>query len=406
MEGKKEESMYSEKLPPHDIDAEEAVIGSLLIDGAAIYKIAAVLQSADFYYEQNQWLYSACLSLYQRSEAINQITVAQELARTGKLETCGGAAYLSHLISVCPTSLDIEDYAQIVYRLSVNRRLISAAGQIEAIGYQADPNIDASLSRAEDMLFRVRPRQGPRDFVHIRQVLDKYFEEVAPSPALGEEGYREALPYALSGFTGLDELLGGFQHSDLVIIGGRPSMGKTSLCLNIARNTAVGQAIFSLEMARDSLVLKLLSSESGVNLSRIRLGFHTEEEEERIMEATGKLAEVPIYIDDSPQLRMVEMRSKARRLHSEHHQYCDFKLRGEKVDKCPCSSGCPYAIQKRRAKEADLAVLNMAYFLNEANYSGDFSGWPWVVLDEGDLTENALMSFIEVTFSRNCGGRH
>ena len=398
--------MYSEKLPPHDIDAEEAVIGSLLIDGAAIYKIAAVLQSADFYYEQNQWLYSACLSLYQRSEAINQITVAQELARTGKLETCGGAAYLSHLISVCPTSLDIEDYAQIVYRLSVNRRLISAAGQIEAIGYQADPNIDASLSRAEDMLFRVRPRQGPRDFVHIRQVLDKYFEEVAPSPALGEEGYREALPYALSGFTGLDELLGGFQHSDLVIIGGRPSMGKTSLCLNIARNTAVGQAIFSLEMARDSLVLKLLSSESGVNLSRIRLGFHTEEEEERVMEATGKLAEVPIYIDDSPQLRMVEMRSKARRLHSEHHQYCDFKLRGEKVDKCPCSSGCPYAIQKRRAKEADLAVLNMAYFLNEANYSGDFSGWPWVVLDEGDLTENALMSFIEVTFSRNCGGRH
>jgi len=314
--------MYSEKLPPHDIDAEEAVIGSLLIDGTAIHKIAVLLQKEDFYHEQTQWLYGACLSLYQRNEAINQITVAQELARREKLEACGGAAYLSHLISICPTSLDIEHYAQIVYRLSINRRLISAAGQIGAIGYQADPDVGSSLNKAEDVLFKLRHGRSPRDFVHIRQVLDKFFEEAVPSPTPGE-GYKEALPYALSGFTGLDELLGGFQHSDLVIIGGRPSMGKTSLCLNIARNTAVEQgacvAIFSLEMARDSLVLRLLSSESGVNLSRIRLGFHTEEEEERVMEATGKLAEVPIYIDDSPQLRMVEMRSKARRLHSEHH---------------------------------------------------------------------------------------
>jgi replicative DNA helicase len=131
------------------------------------------------------------------------------------------------------------------------------------------------------------------------------------------------MPYVLSGFTGLDELLGGFQHSDLIIIGGRPSMGKTSLSLNIARNAAVEQgacvALFSLEMARDSLVWRLLSSESGVNLSRIRLGLHTEEEEKRIMDATGKLSEASIYVDDTPQLRMVEMRSKARRLHQEHH---------------------------------------------------------------------------------------
>jgi len=221
-----------------------------------------------------------------------------------------------------PTSLDIEHYAQIVYRLAVNRRLISAARQIEAIGYQAEPDVDTSLNKAEDVLFRLRHGQSPRDFIHIRQVLDKYFEEAAPGPTPGAEGYKEALPYTLSGFTGLDELLGGFQHSDLVIIGGRPSMGKTSLVLNIARNAAVEQgacvALFSLEMARDSLVWRLLSSESGVNLSRIRLGLHTEEEEKRIMEATGKLSETSIYIDDTPQLRMVEMRSKARRLHFEH----------------------------------------------------------------------------------------
>ncbi|MFC1940796.1 replicative DNA helicase [Chloroflexota bacterium] len=318
--------MYSEKLPPHDIDAEEAVIGSLLIEGDAIYKIAYLLEQSeqsDFYHEQTRWLYEACLSLYKRPEAINQITVAQELDRQGKLEACGGAAYLSHLVSIVPTSLDIEHYAQIVYRLSVKRRLIAAADKIAAIGYGAEPDVDTSLNKAEDVLFRLRHGQSPRDFVHIRQVLDKYFEEAAPSPISGAEGYKEALPYVLSGFTGLDELLGGFQHSDLIIVGGRPSMGKTSLGLNIARNAAMEQgacvAIFSLEMARDSLGLRLLSSESGVNLSRIRLGLHTEEEEKRIMEATGKLSEMPIYVDDTPQLRMVEMRSKARRLHFEHH---------------------------------------------------------------------------------------
>jgi len=311
----------SEKLPPHDINAEEAVIGSLLIDGSTIYKIATLLQPSDFYHEPNQWLYEACLSLYQRNEAINQITVAQELDRQGRLEPCGGVAYLSHLISIVPTSLDIEHYAQIVYRLSVSRRLISAAQQIGAIGQQADPDVDASLSKAEDVLYRLRHGQSPRDFVHIRQVLDKYFEDADRSATPGTAGYQEALSYTLSGFTGLDELLGGFQHSDLVIIGGRPSMGKTSLVLNIARNAAIEQgacvALFSLEMARDPVVWRLLSTESGVNLSRIRLGLHTEEEEKRIMEATGILSEAPIYIDDSPQLRVVEMRSKARRLYFE-----------------------------------------------------------------------------------------
>ncbi len=309
--------MYAEKLPPHDTDAEEAVVGSLLIDGTAIYKIATFLQQPDFYGEPNREIYGACLSLYQRSDAINQITVAQELARQGKLEACGGAANLSHLVAICPTSLDIEHYAQIVYRLSVMRNLITAARRIEAIGYEADPDVDASLNKAEDALFRLRHGQSPRDFVHIRQVLDKYFETTAP--AIDREGY--PLPHALSGFSGLDELLGGFQPSDLIIVAGRPSLGKTSLALCIARNAAVDHgacvALFSLEMAREPLVFRLLSSESRVDLRRVRLGLHDENEERRIMEATGRLSEAPIYIDDSPLIRVVEMRSKARRLHYE-----------------------------------------------------------------------------------------
>jgi replicative DNA helicase len=306
--------MTSDRLPPHDTDAEEAVIGSLLIDGSSIHRVAAVLQPADFYNERNSLIYGACLSLYERDEAIDQITVAQELDRQGKLESCGGAANLSHLIAICPTSLDIEHYARIVYRLSIMRRLIAAGGQIANIGYRADPDVDQSLNDAEDVLFRLRHGQSRRDLTHIRQVLDQYFETTAEA----EGQPREPIPYVLSGFAGLDEFLGGFQRSDLIIVGGRPSMGKTSLALSLARNAAVEQgacvALFSLEMAREPLVLRLLSSEAEVDSRQVRLGHHTEEQEQRIMDAIGRLSEASIYIDDTPQLRVVEMRSKTRRL--------------------------------------------------------------------------------------------
>jgi len=308
--------VYGEKLPPHDSDAEENVIGSLLIDGTAIYKIATFLESEHFYAEATSLIYKACLALYQRPDevAIDQITVAQELAHQGKLEVCGGAAYLSHLVSIVATSLHIEHYAQIVYRLSIMRRLINAGSQITAIGYEADPDADAALSRAEDVLFRLRQGQGQRDFTHIRQVLDKYFEVPPPEAT----GYAEPIPHVLSGFSKLDEFLGGFQHSDLIIVAGRPSMGKTSFALSLAINAAVEQgacvALFSLEMARLPLVLRMLASKSGVDSRRLRLGLQNEADEKRLMEAIGILSEAPIYIDDSPQLRVVEMRSKARRL--------------------------------------------------------------------------------------------
>ena len=311
--------MNAEKLPPHDADAEEAVNGSLLIDGTSIYKIAGFLKREHLYHERNKLIYKACLDLYEHNEAINQITVAQELDRQQKLEACGGAAYLSQLIANCPTSLDIETYAQIVYRLAMMRSLINAADQIATIGYQADPDIDVSLDNAEKILFDLRRRQGPREFVHIRQVLDKYFETAAPTPET--EAHAEPILHARSGFNKLDEFLGGFQRSDLIVIAGRPSMGKTSLALSIARNAAVEQgacvALFSLEMACEPLVTRLLSNESNIDSRRVRFGLYNENEEKRIMEAIGRLSEAPIYIDDTPILRVVEVRSKARRLYQE-----------------------------------------------------------------------------------------
>ncbi|HEY33319.1 MAG TPA: replicative DNA helicase [Dehalococcoidia bacterium] len=307
-----------QRLPPHDINAEEAVSGSLLIDGKAIYEIATTLRPEDFYSEPNRGIYRACRALYERDEAINQITVAQELERLGILETCGGVAYLSHLISIVPTSLDIEHYARIVYRLSIMRQLIAAAERISDIGYQADPDVNTALSRAEEALYQLRSARGSIDFVHIKQVLDRYFE----TPPVEEIEGQRPVAQVMSGFHGLDDFLDGFQRSDLIIIAGRPSMGKTSLALNITRNAAVEQgacvALFSLEMSRDSLVQRLLSSESGVNLRKLRFESQTESDERKLMNAIGILSEAPIYIDDSPMLRVVEMRSKARRLYFEH----------------------------------------------------------------------------------------
>jgi replicative DNA helicase len=311
--------MAAEKSPPRDIEAEEAVIGSLLIDPDAILKIAASLKPEDFFSETNRVIYQACFSLYQRNEAINQITVAHELMRQDKLEQIGGAALLSHLISNMPTSLHVEYYAQIVSNTATMRRLISAAGQIEVLGYEASPDVDASLNKAEDLLFQVRMKREPRDFVPIRDALGQYFEGAGPAVAQREG----EIPSVLTGFRALDDFLGGLQRSDLIVVAARPSMGKTSLALNIARNAAINQkacvAFCSLEMSRDAVVQRLLSSESGLDSKKVRLGRFSEQDEVRIMEASGVLSEAPIYVDDSPQLRVLDIRSKVRRLHFERN---------------------------------------------------------------------------------------
>ena len=308
--------MSSDNLPPHDIEAEKAVIGSMLIDSEGIFKVATFLAPEDFFNPENQSIYDACFTLYERNEGINQITVARELAQKDKLEEVGGAAYLSHLVSTVPTSVHIEYYAQIVSRLAIMRRLISAGSQITSIGYEAGAEVDGALGKAEDILFKVKQRRSRQDFVPIRQVLGQYFEEAGPTETKGE-----AIPHILTNFISVDDFLGGLQRSDLVVLAARPSVGKTSLALNIVRNTAVNQracvALFSLEMSRQAVVQRLLSNEANVDSRSVRLGTYTEREERRIMEASGILSELPIFIDDSPQLRVGEMRSKAKRLHFE-----------------------------------------------------------------------------------------
>jgi len=310
--------MIEEKLPPHDIEAEEAVIGSLIIDPDAIFKIATFLVPEDFFDETNQVIYQACLSVHQRNEVVNQITVAHELMRQNRLEQIGGAAYLSHLLSITPTPLYVEHYARIVSNAAAMRRLIVAAGQIAAIGYAAGADVESTLNKAIDILFQVGSKGAPTNLILVRDILSKYFEEVGQPPLGGKQ-----IPHILTGFAGLDGLLGGLQRSDLVILAARPAVGKTSLALNIARNAAIEQkacvALFSLEMSRDTIVQRFLSSEARVDSKDVRLGHFTEREERRIMDASGVLSEAPIYIDDSSQQRVVDIGSKARRLHRERN---------------------------------------------------------------------------------------
>ena len=309
--------MYAEKLLPHDLEAEEAVVGSVLIDGHSFLQVAPLVKPEDFYREKNQICFSACVALFQRDEAIDQVTLAQELGRTNQLDTVGGMAYLSHLVSITPTSAHSQYYAQSVARTSTMRRLIDAASKISAIGYDDTDDIELTLRQAEDILFHVRSGQSERGFIALRHIYDQYLEDRA---AVVEPLAPGGGPI-MAGYNDLDELLGGMQQSDMIILGARPALGKSTLAVNISLNAAQNGSsvgIFSLEMSREQLALRILASDAEIDSHRLRLGLVTEAEEQRIIDSIGRLSELPVYVDDTPFQGMVEMRSKARRLSLEH----------------------------------------------------------------------------------------
>ena len=311
--------VYAEKVLPHDIEAEEAVIGALLIDGDAIHQVAPVLRPADFYRERNRWCYEAALELSQRPEAIDLATLGHEMARLSRLEEAGGYEYLSQLSATVPTSVNVEYYAQIVQRTSVMRQLVHAASGIANLGYENGSDIAETLTRAEDMLFRLRGTGAGRDFVHLREVLDRYLEDSAQATA-GILGQR-ATPIP-TGFGDLNQILGGLQRSDLLILAARPGLGKTALALSIARNASrlnATVAMFSVEMSREQLGQRLIASEARVPSWKLRQHLLADNEERRVVDATGMLSDLPIYIDDTPMLSVMDLRSKARRLHLERN---------------------------------------------------------------------------------------
>ena len=310
------ESGRIERLPPQNTEAEEAVLGALLIDPDAIIRVATTLRPEDFYREKHGWIYDTVLALHERREPIDFLTVCDELERRGQLNEVGGAAFITSLINAVPTSIHAEHYAHIMERTATRRRLISAAGQIAAMAYQEADDVDEVVDRAEQVLFGVSQRRISRDLVPIKQVLSDYYDRIEYLTL--HQGEMIGIP---TGFHDMDKLLGGLQRSDMIILAARPSVGKTSLALSIAHNAAKKHrqriAFFSLEMSNEQVVQRLISAETGIDSQRLRRGEIAEGEWGRFMKATSDLAETYFFIDDSPGISALELRTKARRLHAE-----------------------------------------------------------------------------------------
>jgi replicative DNA helicase len=305
-----------DKLIPHSVEAEEAVLGSLLIDPEALFRVSPFLKPDDFYIRKNGWIYEAILLLHERREPVDFVTLCDELERQGRLEEIGGAAHVTHLINAVPSAIHIEAYGHIVEQDAIRRRLIDAASRIAQLAYQEDQDIDRTVDRAEQTLFSVSERRITRDLAPVQEVIRSYYDRIEYLYDHQDEPL--GVP---TGFVDLDRLLGGLQRSDLILIAARPSVGKTSLGISIARHAAgLGQhvAVFSLEMSSEQVVQRMVSAETGIDAQRLRLGDLREREWPLFVQATGRLSDMPLYIDDTPSISVLQMRTKARRLHAEH----------------------------------------------------------------------------------------
>lgn len=310
------ESSRIERLPPQNLEAEEAVLGAVLIDPDAIIRLATILRPEDFYREKHGWIYEAVLALHERREPIDFLTVCDELNRQGRLDEVGGPAFITSLINAVPTSVHAEYYARIVERTATRRRLILAAGQIAVLAYQEADDVDEVVDHAEQILFGVSERRISRELMPIRQVLSEYYDRIEYLTR-----HQDAMLGVLTGFGDIDRLLGGMQKSDLIILAARPSVGKSALALSIAHNAAKRHkqrvAIFSLEMSAEQVVQRLISAETAIDSQRLRRGRINDDEWGRFMKAYNDLAQAPVYIDDTPSISALELRTKARRLHAE-----------------------------------------------------------------------------------------
>jgi replicative DNA helicase len=303
-------------LPPHSLEAEESVLGSMLLSQEAIADVLEILTPKDFYKETHGIIFQAALSLYASGEPVDPLTVAESLRAQGNLEKVGDRSYILNLMSSVPTAANARYYAEVVSRLATYRRLISAAGKVAAVGYRAPEELAEALDEAEDAVFNVAQRERRESIKPLKDLMEQTWEEFE------QIADGTATTGILSGFSRLDELTQGFHPSDLIIIAARPSMGKTSLALNIAEHVAIRErlplAIFSLEMSAKEVTKRMLCSRARVNSQRLKTSFKDDDVWQRLSEAAGELTAASIFIDDNADIGIMELRSKLRRLKAQH----------------------------------------------------------------------------------------
>jgi replicative DNA helicase len=302
-----------DKLPPQNTEAEQCLLGCLMLDKDAIIKVVDSIKSEDFYSGKHQDVFQAMVELYEKSDPIDIVSVSARLKERNKLDDIGGAAYLSSLINTVPTATHVANYAKIVRQKKILRDLISASEEIGLSAFNETEEVDVLLDRAEKAVFGIGQRSLSQVFLPIREILSDTFERL--DELSKNAGKMRGVP---TGFTDLDKVLGGLQKSDLVILAARPSMGKTSLALDIARNVAVLEnqpvGLFSLEMSKDQLADRLLASLANINLWNMRNGRLTSDDYSRLQHAMGSLSDAPLYIDDAGSVNVLQMRAMARRL--------------------------------------------------------------------------------------------
>jgi replicative DNA helicase len=312
------ENTPAPQMVPHSREAEEAALGAVLINPEAYYDVASFLRAEDFYIHRNRWIWETFVQLHERRRAVDLLTVAEELDQRGQLAEVGGPAYLTALISNVPTSLHAEDYGRIVEENSIRRRMLTAANEIAKLAYQQESTVETVMDEAERAVFGVSERRTTRDLRRIQEVLSEYYDRVDMLSRRPDETY--GVP---TGFTDLDRLLGGLQPSDLLIVAGRPGMGKTAFMLSAAKNAAQRfkkhVAIFSLEMSNEQLVQRLISQETGLDSQRLRTGKLEGDEWALFSHAIEVLNDTIIFLDDTPALTPLQLRTKCRRLHAEYN---------------------------------------------------------------------------------------
>jgi len=308
-----------ERLPPQNLEAERSVLGAMLLDKETITKVLQIIPNPDnFYSEIHRLIYERIINLFEENKPVDIVTLKEEFRKRNKLKEIGGAVYLADLVNSVPTTANVVYYAQIVREKYILRNLLKATASINSLSYDSSQDLDVILDKAQSLIFDITQKRIKTPVIHIKEILTETFEHIE-----GLYEKKEHITGIPTGFHQLDRLTSGFQPSDLIIIAGRPSMGKTSFVLNVAQYASVRAhipvVIFSLESAKEQLVEHLLCSEARVNGQKLRTGFLSEEDWSNLTDAAGILAEAPIYIDDTPNMGVLELRAKARQLKVEHN---------------------------------------------------------------------------------------
>jgi replicative DNA helicase len=308
----------AQRIPPHNLDAEQSVLGSMLLDKEAVAAASEVLQGEDFYSDAHKEIYEAILDTYDQGKPVDLVTLAEALRQRGSLEAVGGGTYISDLSISVPSTANVRYYIRIIEEKSILRKLISASNEIIKESYEASEDLDIIIDHAEKKIFDISQKKNKQSFESIKTILLETYSKIEEMSK--NKGRITGVP---TGFRDFDMRTSGLNPSDFVLIAARPSMGKTSFAMNIAQNAAVRYkvpvAIFSLEMAKDQLAQRMLSSEANVELQKVRTGDLSEEDWIKLVNAATPLSQAPIFIDDTPGVTAMEVRSKARRLKMEHN---------------------------------------------------------------------------------------